>query len=453
MDNEAVFAPTSLFHLIRNLFMELYDVIIVGAGPAGLKCAEVLGGSALRVLLLEKNEKIGPKICAGGLTGKDIAYLNLPQELVEFRRNKIKLHVKGFKSTVKTDYDFAFSIDREELGQWQLKKLAAFGNVAVRTNARVSAIANQRITVNGETIAYKYLVGADGSNSIVKRFLGFKTPARGIGIQYIIPTDKYRDFEFFFTPKYFSAWYSWIFPHKGYVSIGCGCTPGILPLKKLHRNFHSWLEKNKIDVSEGKYEVFPMNYDYHGTRFGDIFLAGDAAGLLSVFTGEGIYQALVSGEEVAKAILDPNTNREKCQESSINTAGINNLPICSSVGGNGNGYYFFAGCSFLKYRSTGKKPSLYLDNNLRHKPTRHFTPFSPSPKKQKRGPHNKIPRKYYVYGIFCCTDNAYLCNRQTTIKITEMKVIANTKIFSSDYPSKRSYHSLTSLRMRCRRRK
>ncbi|MDR1743093.1 MAG: NAD(P)/FAD-dependent oxidoreductase [Dysgonamonadaceae bacterium] len=294
--------------------MDLYDVIIVGAGPAGLKCAEVLGGSPLRVLLLEKNEKIGPKICAGGLTGKDVAYLNLPEELIEFRHNKIHLHVQGFKSTVKADYDFAFSIDREKLGQWQLKKLSPFKNVEVRTKARVSAITENHVTVNGETIAYKYLVGADGSNSLVKRFAGLKTPAQGVGIQYIIPTDKYSDFEFFFIPKYFSAWYSWIFPHRGYVSIGCGCTPEILSLKKLHRNFHTWLKKNKIDVSAGKYEVFPMNCDYYGSHFGNVFLTGDAAGLLSSFTGEGIYQALISGEEAAKTILDPTYESKKMPE-------------------------------------------------------------------------------------------------------------------------------------------
>jgi geranylgeranyl reductase len=48
--------------------MESYDVIIVGAGPAGLRCAEVLGGSRLEVLVTEKKSVIGPKVCAGGLT-------------------------------------------------------------------------------------------------------------------------------------------------------------------------------------------------------------------------------------------------------------------------------------------------------------------------------------------------------------------------------------------------
>lgn len=294
--------------------MELYDVVIVGAGPAGLKCAEVLGNSSLRVLLLEKNENIGPKICAGGLTGKDVEYLNLPDELVEFRSNEIKLHVNCFSSTVKTDFDFAFSIDREQFGQWQLSKLSQYVNIEVRTNARVSSVTKEYVTVDGEKIAYNYLVGGDGSNSVVRKFLGFTSPAKGIGIQYIIPADNYSDFEFYFAPKYFSAWYAWIFPHNGYVSIGCGCTPGVLPAKQLQRNFHEWLKKKKIDVSKGKYEAFPMNYDYHGMRFDNVFLTGDAAGLLSAFTGEGIYQALISGEEVAKTILDPKYESAKIPE-------------------------------------------------------------------------------------------------------------------------------------------
>ena len=47
-----------------------YDVIIVGAGPAGLSCAEVLAKGGKSVLVLEKNNEVGPKICAGGLTAR-----------------------------------------------------------------------------------------------------------------------------------------------------------------------------------------------------------------------------------------------------------------------------------------------------------------------------------------------------------------------------------------------
>ena len=45
--------------------MESFDVVIAGAGPAGLKCAETLGGSGLGVLVLERENAVGRKVCAG----------------------------------------------------------------------------------------------------------------------------------------------------------------------------------------------------------------------------------------------------------------------------------------------------------------------------------------------------------------------------------------------------
>lgn len=265
----------------------------------------MLGNSSLKVLLLEKNSEIGPKVCAGGLTGKGLDYLGLPQQLIEFSYNRVKLHVNNITSTLKSNADFAFTIDRKKFGQWQLQKLKAFRNIEIKISSKVTEINEEFVIANGEKIGFKHLVGADGSNSIVKNFLGLKSRRMSIGIQYIIPTNKYKDFEIFFQPEYFSAWYAWIFPHCGYISVGCGADPKHVSSKKLKENFHRWLNDRQIDISEGKYEAFPMDTDYNGIRFGNVFLIGDAAGLVSPFTGEGIYQALISGEETAKTILNP----------------------------------------------------------------------------------------------------------------------------------------------------
>ena len=285
--------------------MKSYDVIIVGAGPAGLKCAEILSKSTLKVLLLEKNGEIGPKVCAGGLTGKGMDYLHLPQKLIEFRFHKIKLQINHLPSVIKHHRNFAYTIDRKEFGQWQLSKIIHAENIEIRTNARVSEITADSVTVNDEKIGYKTLVGADGSNSSVRRYLGLKTEKVVAAIQYIIPTDKYKNFELYFQPRKFHAGYVWIFPHKNYVSIGTGCDAKLFPASKLKENFRQWLKKNKIDISNARYEAFPINADYQGYKFGNVYLIGDAAGLASSFTGEGIYQALISGEEIGKQILEP----------------------------------------------------------------------------------------------------------------------------------------------------
>ncbi len=288
--------------------MEYYDVIIIGAGPAGLKCAEILGGSELKVLLLEKNEIIGPKVCAGLMTSDGIKYLNQDVEVNQFKQ--VIIHSMLGKTKVDlTDYP-VYTIDRKKLGQWQLKKLEKMNNITVRTKTFVNKIGKDYILANNHKIKFKYLVGADGSSSITRKHLGLKTNKLSIGIHYIIPniipTKKYKEIELFFDTRLFKTWYAWISPHNNYVSIGAGCDLKILSGKKLATNFHKWLRRNNIDVSNGKYEACSLNYDYQGIHFGNKFLIGDAAGLIYGFTGEGIYPALVSGEEAAKKIMDSN---------------------------------------------------------------------------------------------------------------------------------------------------
>ena len=294
--------------------MESYDVIIIGAGPAGLNCAEKLAKANKKVLLLEQNKIIGPKVCAAGLTNQDLKYLNLPGDLLDHKYKEIKLSTPLTKTTIKLDGHFLYTTDRKNLGQWQLKKLKKT-NVVIKTSSRVTKIEKDQITVNNSKIfKFKFLVGADGSSSLVRRYLGLKSRKLGMGIQYIIPTKKYKKMEFFLNSELFNSWYAWIFPHKNYVSIGCGFDPRFLSSKKLIKNFNTWLKQNKIDVSKGEYQAFPINYDYRGCKFGNIFLAGDAAGLASGLTGEGIYPALVSGEEIAKMILNKNYVSKKIPE-------------------------------------------------------------------------------------------------------------------------------------------
>jgi len=293
--------------------MEKFDVIIIGAGPAGLSCAKELSNSNKKVLLLEKNNIIGPKVCAGGITNHDLEQLKLPKELLDKRYKQIIIHTPFHKDIIKQDKPFVYTIDRETLGQWQLKNIKT-DNIIIKTESRVTEINNNYIVVDNKKIKFKYLVGADGSSSSVRRFLKLKSNRKGIAIQYIIPTKKYKKIEMFFDSKLFGSGYAWIFPHKSYVSIGCGCDPKVLSSKKVINNFNKWLKSNKIDVSKGKYEANPINFDYQGYKFKNIFLTGDAAGLASGLTGEGIYQALISGEEIAKIILDKKYKSTKMDE-------------------------------------------------------------------------------------------------------------------------------------------
>lgn len=293
--------------------MEKFDILIIGAGPAGLNCAKHLANSGKSVLILEKNKIIGEKVCAGGLTQKAYDYLKLPKNLIQDKFSEISFNTPFIKSKIKSKSNFVYTINRINLAKWQVKNLQNTSTI-IRNNSRVTEITNNYVKVNNKKIGYKILIGADGSSSIVRSYLKLGTNKLNIAIQYILPNKNFKELEVFFDSKLFHSWYAWIFPHEDYVSIGCGCNPKRLTTKTLKENFHKWLDEMDIDYNNRNFQCHSINYDHKGLKFNNIFLVGDAAGLASGFTGEGIYQALVSGEEVAKMIINKNYKSKKIQE-------------------------------------------------------------------------------------------------------------------------------------------
>lgn len=294
--------------------MEYFDVVIIGAGPAGLKCAEMLGQSKLKVLILEKNATIGPKVCAEGLTRQSAKLINFSKDLITIEKDNVNIHINNSKFNVKFEETFLYTTTRISLGQWQLKKLKVFKNITIRKNARILKIVNDFIVLDNKKIKFKFLVGADGSNSIVRKHLGLKTEKMLMTLQYTLPNTKYKNFEVFFNSKLFKNGYAWIFPNKEYSKIGCCCNTKIISPERLKRNFEKWLQNQNVNILGAKLEAFIINYDYQGYKFKNIYLAGDAAGLASGLTGEGIYQALISGEEIAKNILDSKYESKEVQD-------------------------------------------------------------------------------------------------------------------------------------------
>ncbi len=286
--------------------MKQYDIIIVGAGPAGLRCAEILGHSEKKTLLVDKKQETGPKICAGCLTRKSLKMIDIPKSLFEFEIGKAK--IVGPKSEFTTHYlkeAFAFMIDRKAFGQWQQKKINRT-QVEVMTSTLVTNIEKEHIEVNRNTkLGYHYLVGADGASSIVRRYLNLPVTKRLITFQYLIPSEETSRFEIHVDNRYFQSGYGWVFPHSGHLAVGCLADPRFVSPQKLKIHFHNWLKEKNFDISNATYQSFPIAYDYRGYRFGNIFLAGEAAGMASGLTGEGIFAALASGEDVARLILNP----------------------------------------------------------------------------------------------------------------------------------------------------
>ncbi|MBS3102180.1 NAD(P)/FAD-dependent oxidoreductase [Candidatus Woesearchaeota archaeon] len=289
------------------MVVEKYDVAVVGAGPGGLKAAETLAKNGKKVIVLEKNSIVGPKVCAGGLTTKDESLID--KSIIQRSFDSVVVRSKRQSIVIRDKKPFVYTTSRKDFGQWQLKQAEKAG-AEVRVNSNVTKLKENSVFADGNEIAFDCLIGADGSNSIVRKFLGLGNEKTHMAIQYII-RGRFNDMEIIFDADKFGYGYAWVFPYKNYASIGCGMDLRHMKTSVLKQNFHRWLDERKIDYAGARFEAFLINYDFRGFEFGNKFLIGDAAGFTSGLSGEGIYSAMLSGDEVAKKIINNDYDCEK----------------------------------------------------------------------------------------------------------------------------------------------
>jgi geranylgeranyl reductase len=284
-----------------------HDVVIVGAGPAGLACARILARGGLKVLVLERKPHPGPKVCAGGITGSGLIN-RIPGSLEERRFHRQYIFTPQQQICLSSTAPMIATVNRENLGRHMAEAASAAGAEIV-TSAQVKRIDDGKIffTVEDrdreEKAEFRYLVGADGSASLVRRYLRLPTAHLGIGINYQIPRTL-AEMEWHLAPSLFRNGYGWIFPHRDTTSVGAYADAAVMKAGDLHRSLRTWAAGRGITLDGTRQRAGFVNFDYRGWNFGTVFLAGDAAGLASGLTGEGIYPAMISGEAIGRYILD-----------------------------------------------------------------------------------------------------------------------------------------------------
>lgn len=282
-----------------------YDVLIVGAGPGGLACAEITARAGMKTLVLERKRIIGQKVCAGGVTWNGLVK-RVPIEVMERQCATQYVFTRSQQISVSAPTPIITTVNREKLGQ-QMANKAQQAGAEIRSGCQVRSITDHQITFidkntgKTEQQIFTYLVGADGSSSLVRRYLAIPIHAIGIGINYQLP-GSYPKMEWHLDSNLFASGYAWVFPHQRTVSIGAYVDARVMKAKELHKNLLQWGAKEGYQLSHYQGRAEYINFDYRGYRFNNIFLVGDAAGLASGLTGEGIYPAIISGAAVARCI-------------------------------------------------------------------------------------------------------------------------------------------------------
>ncbi len=290
-----------------------FDVIVVGAGPSGTAAAFKLARAGYRVLMLDKVAFPRLKPCGGGITIKALGLLPWSVgPVIERATRELRMGVET--STGRREQVFCgnahicvFAV-RAEFDRYNLEQTLQQG-VAFELAGDLQAVDEHpdRVTLSfdGKTVSARFLIGADGANSATRRLLGAgRTFHRGFAVEGHV---SYADLGAEPVPEFMFGvvrnGYGWLFPKRTHVNVGIYSFDSTVTLSKdrLRGYARNRIGTDRISGIAG----FPLGFGGRGyaPNRERIILVGDAAGFSEPLLGEGIHNALKSGQAAAAAIV------------------------------------------------------------------------------------------------------------------------------------------------------
>lgn len=291
-----------------------FDIIVIGAGPAGSAAATWAAKGGARVALLDKSSFPRNKLCGGLFTERSRAYYReiFGQDYDLSRavtRSEITLCHKGETLATLTDVPPMHLTMRLDLDNTLYGHARAAG-VADFTGQSIAQLTDNTVTFkDGQTLTGAILIGADGVNSIVAKHLfgtPFDTQTIGFGLEIEVPAATQNPADLPLRVDFGAAhWgYGWSFPKQGSTTVGVGGIRSENPDMKAHMRRYVEILGFDPDAIKVKGHHLPFG-DFRKTPgHANVLLAGDAAGLVDPITGEGIAFAMKSGQLAAQAALD-----------------------------------------------------------------------------------------------------------------------------------------------------
>ena len=288
--------------------MQIWDAIVVGAGPAGCAAAYDLAAAGREVLLLDKAEFPRQKACAGGLTLKTAQALRYSVEpVVRQKISHMQLESSAGRSTVlRRRSPYCLMTVRQELDDYCFRETlnagAQFQRIRVLETITEDS-SGVAVGVDGQVLRARFVVGADGVHSRVRQLThggnGWFWRAFALEATVSVP-DRGQNLIFDFAPV--RDGYGWVFPKGDHLNIGLYSYAGD---EKIDRSrLAAYIRSRFAGLAEdsviGQYAGFGAAQ--HKPPASRIFLVGDAGGFVDPLTGEGIYFAVISGQAAAEAI-------------------------------------------------------------------------------------------------------------------------------------------------------
>tara|TARA_B100000029_G_scaffold294312_1_gene287632 strand:+ start:9262 stop:10389 length:1128 start_codon:yes stop_codon:yes gene_type:complete len=304
---------------------KLWDVIVVGGGPAGSTVARKLALSKKKVLLLDSSMFPRVKLCAGWVTKQALIDLELdpddyPLTIQPF--SSIFIDCEGKSYETKWDEPASYGIIRYEFDHFLLNRAKEEG-VDVRCGVRVRNIKfnNDSVTIYSDKEEFKstIVVGAGGHTCPVARISGSISSEESVVLTQESETNIGTNVLESIAPNYglpelfpepdFNG-YAWYFTKGDYLNIGVGCIGKEPSVHERLKRFLGILRKSGriregICLTKFKGHAYSIYRTSVRSIIGERFLlVGDAAGLAQDFSGEGIGPAIKSSNLASENIID-----------------------------------------------------------------------------------------------------------------------------------------------------
>ncbi|MET8346073.1 geranylgeranyl reductase family protein [Streptomyces microflavus] len=290
----------------------VWDVVVVGAGPAGASAAYAAAVAGRRVLLLEKAELPRYKTCGGGIIGFSRDSLPPGFELpLKDRIHAVTFSLDGKFSRTRRSRRMLFGlINRPEFDAGLVEEAQKAG-AELRTGASVvrveqhgPAVPDRRtvavVLAGGETVLARAVVGADGSAGRIGAHVGVKLDQVDLGLEAEIPVPATVAEDW--AGRVLIDWgpmpgsYGWVFPKGDTLTVGVISARGDgAGTKRYLEDFIARLGLAGFEPSVSSGHLTRCRSDDSPLSRGRVVVCGDAAGLLEPWTREGISFALRSG--------------------------------------------------------------------------------------------------------------------------------------------------------------
>lgn len=286
--------------------MNKYDVVVIGAGPAGLMAARELAKNNINFLVIDSKKEIGvPLKCGEGIREKGFVELfgKGNYSFIKNRVDTIKIIYEKLERTIHAPY---LELDRVEFEKWLAEPVKK--RIKLRTRCKDVSVENDYAEVITDKGVFKAdcVILAYGCDFRIqqKHHLTKKKPRMFICYGGIFENHKLdpNKLYFFFDNKYFCGF--WVFP-KDKKTANAGVSVELKDGRGIRELFYALAKKYGFVLKEisNFSGVYPSSGPIEKTHSNRLLVCGNAAGMIHSGTGEGIYYALKSGKIAAETVV------------------------------------------------------------------------------------------------------------------------------------------------------